>query len=120
MGGGQFRPPAGFETRRGAFVASEKSPYPTVMPTTRGSCSRSSPGGVATSRFRQSTCPAESRDRFQEFMDSTFRLTKDTDDRATLELIGIAPGDVLDLCKNGYAIEEYRLFHNVPTVDAFP
>jgi ribonuclease Z len=59
--------------------------------------------------------PAESLDLFQAFMDSSFRLTKQTDELPTLALMGLSPGHVLDVGKD-YMVEVYRMFHNIPTV----
>jgi len=58
--------------------------------------------------------PIESVERFDAFLDASFRLGSHGDENGALRCTGVAPGDVLPL-PNGYHVRCYDLHHGVPT-----
>jgi ribonuclease Z len=60
--------------------------------------------------------PSESRELFQNFLQTTYQLRKGTDRvYGHFRVSGVNPGMDIDLNKEGYFVRVYNMCHNVPT-----
>jgi ribonuclease Z len=60
--------------------------------------------------------PAEVKQLFQNYMDSSYRMKRSNSKiRGTYKVTGALPEDIIDLSKNKMYVKVYQLYHNVPT-----
>lgn len=60
--------------------------------------------------------PKESQHIFQNFLQTTYQLRKGTTQaRGHFRVIGLEPGQEVELNKEGYFVRVYEMYHNVPT-----
>lgn len=60
--------------------------------------------------------PSESRELFQNFLQTTYQLRKGTSKvNGHFRVVGVNPGMDIDLNKDGYFVSVYNMHHNVPT-----